>query len=176
MTKRSCGPLAVCIPRTAKPRRLMKTLPNIVILFLLALGTFAQAQGRKDIDQDIPLARAISRANLEFRNEEPLTEEEVIAAIRDIKARHPDMEEAVRRVFERVAKERMLPKGMSFSHISGWETDTDYHHVDWQDLQLDYKAAGIKDAKKGAGFTFRIRNVILSSRPLSEEEKKARQR
>ena len=79
-----------------------------MILFLLALGTFAQAQGRKDIDQDIPLARAINRANLEFRNEEPLTEEEVIAAIRDIKARHPDMEEAVRRVFERVAKERRL--------------------------------------------------------------------
>ena len=154
----------------------MKTFPGIVILFLLALGTFAQAQGRKDIDQDIPLARAINRANLEFRNEEPLTEEEVIAAIRDIKARHPDMEEAARRVFERVAKERVLPKGMSFSHISGWETDTDYHHVDWQDLQLDYKEAGIKDAKKGAGFTFRIRNVILSSRPLSEEEKKARQR
>src|SRR4051794_19930607 len=43
------------------------------------------AMGRPDIDTDIPLASAVRRANAQFPDVQPLTEEEVIAAVRAIK-------------------------------------------------------------------------------------------
>ena len=94
--------------------------------------------------KDIPLAEAILRANQQFPDVQPLTEEEVIAAMRAIKLEYPDISDSVYQIYQRVVNERVLPKGMYFSHIPAWHTKYGHFEVDWKDLTLDSLRAGVK--------------------------------
>ena len=145
-------------------------LACLSLIIALALPRVAQAQAtqvRADIDKDIPLAAAIERLNQQFTNVPPLTEKEVIAAVRTIKKRHADIEEVVYRVYQRVAVERVLPKGMSFEHYDGWTTTEDGHFKkDRTDLTLTYSRAGIK-VERYDGFSLPIRDRNISFRPLA---------
>jgi serine/threonine protein kinase/formylglycine-generating enzyme required for sulfatase activity len=120
---------------------------------------------REDIDKDIPLAEALHRANERFPDPQPLTEEEVIAAVRNIKQKHPDIPDAVYQAYQRVVSEHMLPKGMYFSQIPGWVTEHGTFEVDWKDLTLDCDRAGVGAEKPGTVFNYRIRARFVSSEP-----------
>ena len=126
---------------------------------------------RADIDKDIPLAEAIRRANKQFPDVQPLTQEEVIAAVRAIKLEHPEIKEAIYEIYQRVIKERVLPKDMYFSHIPAWHTEHGHFEVDWKDLTLRPLPVGTEGEK--IGFNYRIRARFISSRPLTEAEAKA---
>jgi hypothetical protein len=91
----------------------------LALLFVDLTGSNRAAQARTDPERDTPLFEAVERLNQQHTNVPPLTEEEVIAAVRTIKDKHPDIEEAVYRVFQRVAAERVLLKGMYFEHTDG---------------------------------------------------------
>ena len=65
------------------------------LLFLFALAGLAQAQIRADIDKDIPLTDAIEQANARFSDVQPLTEAEVVAAVRAIKLKQEDIPDSV---------------------------------------------------------------------------------
>ena len=54
----------------------------------------------------------------------------MIAAVRSIKVTHPDLPESVFRVFQRVGDERLLPKGMYFSHTAKFRTASGEIEVD----------------------------------------------
>jgi protocatechuate 3,4-dioxygenase beta subunit len=122
---------------------------------------------RTGFEKDIPLTEAVERLNQQFTNVPPLTEEEVIAAVRTIKDKHPDIEEAVYRVYQRVATEKVLPKGMYFEHTDGWTKTRDGHFKnDRTDLTLYYSRAGI-EVKNYDGFSFIIHDRNISFRPLA---------
>jgi hypothetical protein len=150
----------------------MKTLVYVLILLAVSIPKQAQAQMRPDIDQDIPLAKAIKQANRDFPDLQPLTEDEVIAAVRAIKIHDSRISDAVYKVYQRVVKERVLPRGMYFSHIPRWQTKYGHFEVDWKDLTFDPEHAGIKELRPGTGYNYRIRARFISSRPLTEKEAK----
>src|SRR5690349_4996978 len=100
-----------------KQKASMKTLVTLITLLLLALPGFA-AEQMKPLGKDIPLSEGIRQANELFPDAQPLTEEEVIAAVKAIKLKHPDIKPDVYDTYMRVVKERVLPKGMYFSRIT----------------------------------------------------------
>jgi hypothetical protein len=150
----------------------MKKIIYIVVLIAAALPTLAQGRMRPDIDQDIPLAQAVEQANRDFPDAQPLTEDEVVAAVRAIKLQDSQISDAFYKVYQRVVNERVLPKGMYFSRIPAWHTRYGHFEVDWKDLTLDADRAGIKGLRPGAGYNYRIRARFISSRPLTEREAK----
>jgi len=126
---------------------------------------------RADIAEDIPLPEAIQRANAQFPDIQPLTAAEVIAAVKLIKLNHPDISAPVEKAYMRIVNEGVLPRGMYFDRIQGMETGTEHFDVDWKDLIFTALPTGTKDAEIGYGFSYRVRARLISSRPLTEQEK-----
>lgn len=127
---------------------------------------------RADLDQDIPLARALEESKAIFPDGPPLTEEEVVAAVRAIKINHPDIPEAAYQIYQRVVNERVLPKGMYFDRVPGWDTGTARFDVDWRDLTLDFDRAGIQGHPPGMIFNYRVRARFLGSGPGGRSERR----
>jgi len=131
--------------------------PRLLQSTNLLVGT-QDAQTRADIDKDIPLVEGIRRANEQFPDVEPLTEPEVVAAVRHIKTAHPDILEEIYETYQRVVRENVLPRGMYFSHKETMQTEYDRFEVDWKDLTL-------LPAGTHLGFNYRIRARFISSQP-----------
>jgi hypothetical protein len=121
---------------------------------------------RRDLDKDVPLRKAIREYNTKCPDKNPLTEAEVIAAVRDLRAHHPKVTEAIFQLYQRVANEKILPRGMYFSRITGYVSADYKYEVDWKDLTADPLATQTQ-----LGFNYRIRARYLSSRPLTAKEK-----
>jgi hypothetical protein len=118
---------------------------------------------RADIGKDIPLKRAIDEFNTKFPDVQPLTEAEVIAAVRSIKESYPDLPDSVFRVFQRVTDEHLLPKGMYFTHTAKFRAESREFEVDWKDLALDLGLAGVGGSRSpGTVFNIRIRTRFIS--------------
>jgi hypothetical protein len=145
----------------------MKALTILLTLGLLAFSASAKAQDkevRPDIDKDIPLAEAIQRANQQLPDAQPLTEEEVVAAVRAIKLTHPDIKEDIYESYMRVVKERVLPKDMYFRVITSWNTQYGLFRVDWKDLCHRGRVA---TAEEKSEFMSKIpKNVTMSAEEL----------
>ncbi|HXJ56675.1 MAG TPA: serine/threonine-protein kinase [Verrucomicrobiae bacterium] len=131
-----------------------------------ALSTREEAQNKEvqpDPYKDIPLDEAIRQANKRFPSAEPLTEDEVVAAIQAIKLKHRDIKEDIYQRYMRVVRERVLPKEMYFSQMTSWSTKYGVFQVDWKDLHLDLPEGG---------FNYRIRARFVSSEPPIDREEK----
>jgi hypothetical protein len=153
----------------------MKTLATLTTIMVLTLSVSALAQNnemRADIDVDIPLAEAVERENEQFPDGQPLTEEELVAAVHAIKLKDPKITEAVYEIYQRVVKERVLPRGMYFSHFTAWHTEYGHFEVDWKDLTVTPLPPRTRDEKIGYGYNYRIRARFVSWRPLTEAERK----
>jgi hypothetical protein len=160
----------------------MRILATLITFAVLTLPILGDEKMRPDIDQDIPLAEAIRRANEQFPDAQPLTEDEVIAAVQAIKLKHPDIKEDIYETYMRVARERVLPKNMYFSLITSWSTQYGVFRVDWKDLTLRGRAATAEESEeilskvpgnlkvsrkefRVGGFNYRIRARFVSSQP-----------
>ena len=88
----------------------MRTLVTLVTLLLLRSPGFA-AEEMRPLNNDIPLAEGVRRANELFPDIQPLTEEEVVAAVKAIKLNHQHIKRDAYDIYVRVVKERVLPKG-----------------------------------------------------------------
>jgi hypothetical protein len=173
----------------------MKALTILLTAGLLAFSVSAQVENkemRSDIDKDIPLTEAIRRANEQFPDAQPLTEEEVVAAVQAIKLTHPDIKKDIYVAYMRVVKERVLPKNMYFSQITSWNTQYGAFRVDWKDLTLRGRAATAEESKavlsklpgtvsvggpiRVGGFGYRIRARFVSSQPPIEGGARATER
>jgi hypothetical protein len=163
----------------------MKALTLLLTLGLLAFSVSARAENkemRPDIDKDIPLAEAIRRANEQFPDPQPLTEDEVVASVQAIKLTHPDIKKDIYETYMRVVRERVLPKDMYFSQITSWNTQYGAFRVDWKDLTLRGRPATTGESNeilsklpgtvsvggpiRVDGFGYRIRARFVSSQPL----------
>jgi hypothetical protein len=94
----------------------------------------------KPLEKDIPLAEGIQRANDLFSDMQPLTEQEVFAAVKAIRLMYPDIETNVYQTYTRIVTDRVLPKGMFFRRIQTWGTPSGTSgtiQVDWLDLCLE---------------------------------------
>ncbi len=126
----------------------------------------------RDINTEIPLEKAIAAFNAKYPDANPLTSDEVIAAIRSWDRTEMPVSDGVLAIYQRVVKERILPKGMYLSRIGIFQDFNYRYEVDWKDLTLTSLPPGTKDPVIGFGYNYRIRARFISSRPLTEEEKK----
>jgi hypothetical protein len=117
----------------------MKTFIALITLVMI-LASHA-ADRMQPLDKDISLTEAIQKANEIFPDLQPLTEDEVIAAVKAIKLKHPDIKQEVYDTYMRVVKERVLPQGMFFRRITSWSTEYGRFQVDWKDLCLEGRVA-----------------------------------
>ena len=169
----------------------MKALTILCMLGLLAFSASAPADDKEvrlDIAKDIPLAEAIRRANEQFPDAQPLTEDEVIAAVRGIKLTHPDIKAEIYEVYMRVVRERVLPKDMYFSRITSYSNPNanGVFQVDWKDLTLRGRIANADESNeilskvpdnirvsgegfRLGGFNYRIRARFISSQPKTAQ-------
>ena len=145
----------------------MKTLLATILLGcpFAYLNLQADPDRRPDWDKPIPLVWALKDFNTKYPDGNPLTEEEVIAAVRAIKTAHPNMDEDLFRLYQKVAEDRVLPPGFYFSRSTYWKIDGWEYEVDWKDLIMEILPEhGLK--KNFAGFGYRIRARFISSKPV----------
>ena len=156
----------------------MKTFVTLITLLVLTLPSLADV-GMQPLDKDIPLAEGIRRANELFPDVQPLTEQEVIAAVQAIKLKHSDIKDDVYETYMRVVREKVLPKGMFFNRITTWNTEYGRFQVDWKDLCLEGRVATAEERQEAlskmptniktsgeirvGGFAYRIRARFVSS-------------
>lgn len=147
---------------------MIRTLGYGVTFLALAWATVLRAeepQMRADIDRDIPLAEAVTRANEQLGVVPPLTEDEIIAAVHALKIRHPKIREAAFKIFERITTERVLPRGVYVTRSSGFLTPDAYFDMECIELELRFDHAASDDPMlKGRGSTCGIRERFLSYR------------
>jgi hypothetical protein len=98
------------------------------------------------------------------KDQPPLTEDEVIASIRGwIRKRNPISDEGYK-VYQEIAEKRELPEGVYLSPLTGWHGYNDMHFdVWWIDLHIPMG--------ERKGYSYRIRERMIRSRPLTEQER-----
>ncbi len=124
------------------------------------------------VDSDaIPLSAAIRQFNEAHMNDPvgkdqpPLTEQEVVAAVRWWKYRRN--EAPVRNGdflgFQRIADERSLPRGFEFEALSSFEPGDGYSYVNWS-----VRIVVQRSSKPGGTFAFDIREQFISCRLIDD--------
>lgn len=95
------------------------------------------------------------------KDQPPLTVDEVIAAIRAWDRKKIPASDKVYEAYQKIAESRVLPDKAEFDFMTGFTNDRFEFDVWWVNLSI---STGPK-----SGYGFRIREQILSSRPLTIE-------
>jgi len=150
-------------------RSTLITLLSSCSFLICVLG--AGPDARPDLDKPIALAKAVEEFNKKYPDNNPLTEAEVIAAVRQIRRRHPNIPDEIFELYQKVVEERVLPPGFYLSHMSllidgDWE-----YEVDWKDLTLEVLPQHkLPPELKLKGFNYRIRARFISSKPRGSND------
>lgn len=95
-----------------------------------------------------------------------LTEDEVIAALRGIiRSQHPQMTDDIYDALQKVVTTGMMPAKASLTFTTGWGYKGHKFRVWWVDLSIM--------TGENTGYTYRLRDRKISSRPLTDAEGKA---
>ncbi len=116
------------------------------------------------------LSAAVAKFNQQTRthpvgkSQLPLTEDEVIAAIRGwIQEHTPGVTDKIYNAFQEIAESLKLPDGAEFTFCAGWTGYRGYRFdVWWIDLSIP--------TGENEGFSFRIRDQKISSRKMTAAE------
>ncbi|MGL4463304.1 MAG: hypothetical protein ACRC1K_14240 [Planctomycetia bacterium] len=146
----------------------MRVVMAVSILGLVLSGTASSLP--QSSNQAVSLADAVKAFNEKVanhhigKNEAPITEEEVVAAIRA--SERPDelaVSDTMYNDFKRIADARRLPQGAFLEPIGGgWDPGGAFiYDVWWVRITMP--------KEDGGSYSFRIRERILRSRSLSEE-------
>ena len=146
---------------------------RIATTCVAVLGTFIAASAfalQNDTANATSLKAAVENFNQKTRTHSigktqlPLTEDEVVAAVRGWIPEHtPGVTDDVFDQFQEIAESRKLPEGAELSFCPGWTGYRGYRFkVWWIDLS-------IKTGEK-TGYTFRIRDQKISSRKMTPDE------
>jgi len=146
-------------------RRLIVAL--LALMFAIAAGTVYSvnnATNSTSLEQAVERFNAEARTHHVGKSQLPLTEAEVIAAIRGwIPQTTPGVTDEVYNQFQDIAESRVLPESARLSHCSAWTGYRGFHfRVWWIDLTIKTSETG--------GYTFRIRDQKISSRKLTADE------
>ncbi len=121
------------------------------------------------------LADAVKAFNAEAsmdrvgKDQSPLTEDEVVAALRGwIRDKVPASDE-IYDAYQTIAETRKLPEGSRLTRTTRWSGYNGYHFtVWWVDLNIR--------TGENTGYTYRIRDRKITSRPLRDDERQRLQR
>ncbi len=148
----------------------MRTIAGTSIVALVAVIAVVAFAGPDDATATT-LNEAVAKFNQKTRthpigkSQLPLTEDEVIAAIRGWIPEHtPDVTDKIYNAFQEIAESRKLPPdGAEFSFRADWTGYRGYRFdIRWIDLTI---ATG-----KNEACSFRIRDQKISSRKMTAEE------
>lgn len=148
----------------------MTRLATICVVALAAIVTASAFAVQSNTTDPLSLKAAVEDFNQKThthpigKSQPPLTEEEVIAAIRGwIPENTPGVNDDIFGKFQEIAESRVLPMGADLSFCPGWTGYRGYSfEVWWIDLSIK--------TGENAGFTFRIRDQKISSRKMTPEE------
>jgi hypothetical protein len=149
----------------------MRLFPVVVVVGFLALAVCNFAADEPRAESSTSLADAVTAFNIlaqnrpNGRDQAPLTEDEVVAAIRGwVRDTTPPATDATYDEFQKIAETRRLPKGAKFVPTDGWNGYRGFRfEVWWVDFEIP---VGEK-----SHYNFRIRSRTISSRPLTERER-----
>ncbi len=140
---------------------------------VVALGAVIAASAfaaQSDTTETVSLKAAVEDFNQKARthpigkSQPPLTEDEVIAAIRGwIPEDTPRVTDDIYDKFQEIAESRELAKGADLSFRPGWTGYRGYSFKVWW-IYLSIKTG------KNTGYTFRIRDQKISSRKMTPDE------
>jgi hypothetical protein len=141
-------------------------------LLLALAGVIAapvEGTNRQD-DKPVALADAVKEFNQSAADdpvgltEAPLTEDEVISSLRGIsRGQNPRMTDDVYNAFQKIIITRMIPAKAKLGFTNGWTYNGYAFTVWWVDLSVMTGDA--------TGYTYRLRDRKISSRPLTEAER-----
>jgi hypothetical protein len=141
---------------------------------LLVVRVFAAnpSDRRSDIEKPVALAKAVEEFNKKYPDKNPLTEDEVIAAVRQIRRAHPGIPEDVFQLYQKVVAERILPPGFYLSRMTrlidgDWEYEVDWKHLTFEVLPQHKFPPELKLS----GFNYRIRARFISCKPRSSNDR-----
>jgi len=136
----------------------------------LAIATFTVSAAflpNRAAAEDIPLAKAVrefnekAKANATGKDQPPLTTDEVVASIRGWIRERISATDEVYGAYQKIADSGMLPPGAYLSYTTGWKGFNGYDFdLWWVDLTIS--------TGKNSGYTFRLRDQKLSSRPAKK--------
>ncbi|MHC4168207.1 MAG: hypothetical protein ACYSWQ_14720 [Planctomycetota bacterium] len=138
----------------------------LVVLFAVAASSVYPAHvatKSNSLEVAVEGFNAEARTHPVGKSQLPLTEAEVIAAIRGwIPKTTPGVTDDVYNRFQDIAESRVLPEGAHLSHCSAWTGYRGFHFTVWW-IDLNIKTS------ETAGYTFRIRDQKISSRKLTSD-------
>lgn len=138
-----------------------------IAVLMLGYRAFHGQEGtanRRDLKSAIEGFNEAASRNLIGKAQPPLTEEEVVSAIRGWQPElTPGATDSIYEQFQKIAESGELPEGAELKYCTGWTGYRGYHfQVWWVDLS-------IKTGER-TGFTFRIRNQFMKSRKITPQE------
>lgn len=142
-------------------------------MFSLILATLLQPGFAADTQQEntraVPLLEAIQTFNAESKDDpigrlqSPLTEEEVIAAIRSWEpGGNSPVSNALLARFKEISVSKELPEGAAFETLTGYDPGGE-HVFDVWSVRIRLERAD------GSSFAFQIRERMIASRTLAQE-------
>jgi hypothetical protein len=144
-----------------------KTVNGCGVLLVVTLGllhNLAAWAGEQSLAEGVAAFNVQAKVDEIGKHEPPLTEDEVVAAVRGWVRKRRPVSDAVHDAFQNVAKTGRLPDGAKLSFTTSWLGHNDFHFdVWWVDLHLP--------TGPGTGYNFRIRDRKIRSRPLTPEER-----
>jgi hypothetical protein len=151
----------------------MRSALSLIVLLTLTfagVGSFRAAEPEPDGSTSLADAvKAFNERALENpigKDQPPLTEAEVIAAIRwsDLHRKALPVSEEEYRAFLNIAETRRLPKGSEFEVLTGFEPN--------QEVVFDAWSVRIRMPKQNGTYAFGIRERMIRSRLIGAEERK----
>ena len=135
-----------------------------VVLFAVVLCLATPLASCANEDGEQPLKQAVAFFNQEAakdaigRAEPPLTEGEVVAALRAWDRKRMKIDDPTYAVFQKIADTRKLPKNAKLRFLTRWQGYNGYDFTVWW---VDIAVVRVS----GSGYTFRIRDRKISCSP-----------
>jgi hypothetical protein len=119
-----------------------------------------QSNDKRSLKQAVASFNQEAARNSIGRAEPPLTEDEVVAALRGWDRKQMEVDDPTYAIFQKIADSRNLPRSAKLRFTTGWEYNGYDFTVWWVDLDV---------AKDGGGYTFRIRDRKISCTPTTRK-------
>ena len=125
-------------------------------------GSKSEGTGLTELAAAIKAFNAKSAGDPIGKQQSPLTEEEVVAAIRLMDRKdHPLAPETILRSFERIAQTNKLPAGATFEALTSLDPGRDFVFDTWY-VRITLPR------EDGGSYSFPVRSRIVRSRPVAE--------
>lgn len=146
----------------------------LVAWCVCATADDAERRAGVDFMKQTTLGDAVKQFNAQVnrtsdlgREQPPLTVDELVAAIRAWDTEKNPIVPELHAVFHSIAETGKLPSGSHLDYSTGWDPGRGYQFTVWR-VNLSISAPHPTKADSRIGYTFRVRDRIISSRQSEE--------